>query len=133
MYIPPIFKIPERAFPIEKRKAIVRRRIENAQGLTLSIRAATPTRGRRNFPSPLMLQSVAVPTFPPLKKITDPKSKTASAIRIANFLLIFLRGYRGAKLKLDSLTGVVLDDYYALNFPYSGGAVRRGLENDLDP
>src|SRR3989338_1622204 len=61
-----------------------------AQGLMLSIKAAMPTSGSRNLPSPLKFQSAVVPMLPVLRRITHPNSIMPIAIRIANFLFMEL-------------------------------------------
>ena len=69
-----------------KRKAIVRRSTEKAQGLMLSISAETLTSGNNHLPPFDKFQRVVAPIFPNLKKKTSPMKKIPAIIRIKSFL-----------------------------------------------
>lgn len=70
------------------RNAIVKIGIEKAQGLMLSISAATMTSGRSHFSSFDQLQSAVVPVLPALNKITDPTSSTLNPMSNKSLLVI---------------------------------------------
>src|SRR3989344_5368158 len=89
------------AFPRENKNAMVRSRMPKAHGLTLSIRAAMPTRGRSHVPSALKFQSAVVPTLLVLRRMADPNRRTPTPMRTASFLRIQLGGDDGGKLKFN--------------------------------
>src|SRR3989338_6151574 len=107
MYAPPIARIFERSLLMLKRNAIVKRRIENAHGLMLSINAATKTSGRSQLPSPLKFQRSVVPILPILNRTTKPIRTTANAMSIVSFLVIPLGRYDGGKPELKWCAGVI--------------------------
>src|SRR3972149_3967361 len=82
----------DRNLPMLKRNAIVRIRIENAQGLMLSMSAAATTSGRSHLPSSDQFQSAVVPIFPALNKITDPTSSTQIPTSSESFLFMTAQG-----------------------------------------
>src|SRR3989344_4728973 len=131
MYAPTIFKMPERILPMERRNAMVSRRIENAQGLMLSIKAATATRGKSHCPSLLKPQSADVPKLPDLKNNIVLKNRTANETRMKN-LLAMLRSNISGKPEHQGLPRIIFYNYFPLNSAYSRGSVRRRVKHDLN-
>ena len=70
------------------RKAIVRSKIENAQGLILSMIADTPTSGSSHVPSLLMLHNVFVPKPVDFKNNTEPTKTAPIIISMMSFLFM---------------------------------------------
>ena len=70
-----------------KRKAMVRSKIENAQGLTLSIRADTKTKGNKILPPPDKFHRTDVPVGLKRKNKNSPARNKAIAIKTIIFNL----------------------------------------------
>src|SRR3989344_9537039 len=132
MYAPPILRMPERSFPMLKRKAMVRSRIEKAQGLMLSISAETITSGKSHFPPLLKFQTKVVPALSVFRKNTKAKSRTAMPAKIIKFLLMVLRSYRRRKFKLKRFAGAIFQIHSPFYPADSSGPVRGRVKYHLN-
>ena len=115
-----------------KRKAMIKSRMEKAQGLMLSISAETITSGRSNFPPLLKFQTKTVPKLSVFRKITKPKNRIAMAAKIINFLLMMLRDYRRGKFKFEWNTCVIFQIHDSLYPTDSRRTVRGRIKYHLN-
>src|SRR3989344_5291740 len=116
-----------------KRNAIVRSKIEKAQGLTLSRSAAMPTSGKNQVPPRDSSQSAAV--APPLnrKNPTSPARNTATATNtISRLFMVRLRSYIRRESKNQRLPRAFFEIDFADNFAHSRRSVGRGIERNND-
>src|SRR3989304_10193315 len=110
------------------RKAMVSSRIEKAQGLTLSMSAATPTSGSSHLPPSLTPHSAVVPKLANLNTMTSASSDTPAATMRVSFRSIGSGRNVGGEVEFDRPAGVAFNGDDSLRGSQPRRTVRGRIE-----
>src|SRR3989344_7882599 len=121
-------KMPARIWPKLKRNAMVSKRIEKAQGLIESIKAAMPTNGSIHFPPSDQFHKISVPFEPKRKNRINTARTTANTTKTANLEFIKLRFNQRAYFQINSRAVTRFYRDHSANRAYSRWPVRRRVK-----